>query len=120
MIASHGRIGTGALFFLFLVTVVIYLGFQLAPPYWEFYSLKEAARQGLVASSAPPYRDADIKDAVLGKARRLGVALVESDLTFSRTNKAVSIEFSWDREVLLPGGYVKRFSFKIEDTEPLH
>jgi hypothetical protein len=119
MRSDKGAVSLGFLIFLFLVALGIYLGFKLIPPHWEYYSLKEATRQGLVSSSAPPYRDADVKEAVLQKARNLGVPLSEADLVLFRDRQAVSIEFSWEREVVLPGR-VKRYSFTIKDSEPIH
>jgi hypothetical protein len=119
MRSAPGRLSLGLLLFLLLLVAGIYTGFKLAPPYWEYYSLKEAARQGLVSSAAPPYRDADVKEAVLQKAKYLGVPLTESDLAVFRDQAAVSIEFSWVREVPLPGRIV-RFSFSIKDSEPIH
>jgi hypothetical protein len=110
MRSAPGRLSLGLLLFLLLLVAGIYTGFKLAPPYWEYYSLKEAA---------PPYRDADVKEAVLQKAKYLGVPLTESDLAVFRDQAAVSIEFSWVREVPLPGRIV-RFSFSIKDSEPIH
>ena len=116
---GRGRIGSGSLLLLALLLVGIYLGFKIVPVYWEYYSLKEAARQGLVAASIPPYRERDAKDSVIEKAKRLGVPLGEGDLVFTRDPNSVSIKFSWEREVTLPGR-VQRFSFTVEDSEPFH
>jgi hypothetical protein len=119
MRSDKGRIGLGSLILLALLAAGIFLGLKIVPAYWEYYSLKEAARQGLVAASAPPYRDADAKDNVLEKAKRLGVPLGEGDLVFTRDTKSVSIEFSWEREVSLPGR-IQRFSFAVKDSELIH
>jgi len=119
MRSDEGRIGLGILVFLFLLAAVIYFGFKLIPPYWEYYSLKEAARQGLVAAAAPPHRDADVRDAVIEKAKFLGVPLGEGDLVVVRDKQTVSIELSWERDVPLPGR-VQHFSFTIKDSEPIH
>lgn len=118
--SSHdGQVRPGLLIFLLILAFGIYIGFRLIPPYWEYYSLREAARQGLVAAAAPPHRDADVKEAVLQKAKYLGVPLAEADLKVLRNKQAVSIEFSWVREVVLPGR-IQRFSFTIKDSEPIH
>jgi hypothetical protein len=116
---DRGKIGSGTLLLLALLLVGIYLGFKIVPAYWEYYSLKEAARQGLVAASAPPYRERDAKDHVIEKAKRLGVSLGEGDLVFTRNANSVSMKFSWEREVSLPGR-IQRFSFTVEDSEPIH
>jgi len=117
--AEKGKLGLGTVVFLSLVALGIYLGFKIAPPYWEYYSLKEAARQGLVSASAPPYRDADAKEFVLEKAKRVGLPLKEGDLILLRDGKAVRIEFSWEREVVLPY-YTRHFAFTVKDSEPIH
>jgi len=114
-----GRIGLGVLIFLAILALAIYLGFRVVPPYWEFYSVKEAARQGVVAASAPPYHDSDAKDAVMEKVRRLGIPLQEEDLSIVRDGNAVSIEFSWKRDIVLPG-YIRQLTFAVKDSEPLH
>jgi hypothetical protein len=114
-----GRISLGVLIFLAILALAIYLGFRLVPPYWEFYSLKEAARQGVVGASAPPYHDSDARDAVMEKARRLGVPLQEEDLSIVRDGNAISIEFSWKRDITLPG-YIHHLTFAVKDSEPLH
>ena len=119
MRSGRGKIGLGTLLLLALLVAGIYFGFKLVPPYWEYYSLKEAARQGLVAASAPPYHDADAKDSVIEKAKRLGVPLGEGDVVFARDTTSVNIEFSWEREVSLPG-HIQRFSFAVKDSEPIH
>jgi len=119
MKSSKGRIGLGPLVFILLLAGGIYFAFKLIPPYWEYYSLKEAARQGLVAAAAPPHRDADAKEAVMAKAKSLGLPLGEGDLVVVRDKQRVSIEFSWERDVSLPG-YVQHFSFTIKDSEPIH
>ncbi|MDH7499997.1 MAG: DUF4845 domain-containing protein [candidate division NC10 bacterium] len=115
----NGQVRLGFLVFLLFLVFAIYIGFQLAPPYWEYYSLKEAARQGVVAAAAPPHRDADAKEAVLQKAKLLGVPLTEADLKVFRDKQAVSVEFSWEREVVLPAR-IQRFSFTVKDSEPIH
>ena len=119
MRSDKGKIGSGTLLLLALLVAGVYFGFKLVPPYWEYYSLKEAARQGLVAASVPPYREADAKDGVIEKAKRLGVPLGEGDLVFTRGTRSVNIEFSWKREVSLPGR-IQRFSFSVKDSEPNH
>jgi hypothetical protein len=119
MRSDKGKIGCGALVLLALLVAGIYLGFKLIPPYWEYYSLREAARQGVVSASAPPYRDGDAKESVIEKAKRLGVPLGEGDLVFSRDSKSVSLEFSWERQVPLPGR-TQHFSFTVRDSEPIH
>jgi len=116
---DRGRIGSGTLILIALLLAGIYYGFKIVPAYWEYYSLKEAARQGLVAASAPPYRERDARDSVIEKARRLGVPLGEGDLVFTRDANSLSIKFSWEREVSLPGR-IQRFSFTVEDSEPIH
>jgi hypothetical protein len=117
--SNRGKIGSGTLLFFALLVAGIYFGFKFVPPYWEYYSLREAARQGLVAASAPPYHDADAKDSVIEKAKRLGVPLGEGDLVFTRDTRSVSIAFSWEREVSLPGR-IQRFSFAVKDSELIH
>jgi len=119
MRSDRGKAGLGTLILLVVLVGGVYLGFKLIPPYWEYYSLKEAARQGLVSTSAPPYRDGDVREAVIEKAKRLGVPLGEGDLIFTRDTRSVSIEFSWVREVPLPGR-IQRFSFAVKDSEPIH
>ena len=119
MRSDKGRIGLGSLILLALLAAGIFLALKIVPAYWEYYSLKEAARQGLVAASAPPYRDVDAKDSVLEKAKRLGVPLREGDLVFTRGTESVSIEFSWEREIPLPG-LIQRLSFTVKDSEPIH
>lgn len=114
---APGRIGLGALLFLLLVAIGIYLALKFVPPYWTYLSLQDPVKEAAMAAAGQPGEDRARAD-LMRRAREAGVDLTDDDIQFTREGPQLVVRISWVAPVELPRvRYDLRF--RIEQRTPL-
>lgn len=99
---------------LLVVVLGAYLAFQLIPPYFANYQLRDSIYE--IAKFAPvsSKSDEDIRNDVLKKAREYEIPLTAEQVKVTREDKSVIISVDYTRTVNLVGG--KSYTFEFHDT----
>ena len=80
---APGRISLGALLFLLLVAIGIYLAVKFVPPYWTYLSLQDPVKEAAMAAAGQSGEDRARAD-LIRRAREEGLNLGEEDIQFTR------------------------------------
>lgn len=98
-------------FWIGLFAGLVYIGFQFATPYYNFYSFKT----GVTEISRFEARSTDeIRTFVMAEAKESGIPVTEADVEISGTSGAYVIKAEWVVEVNLKDQYKKQLKFKVQ------
>lgn len=98
---APGRISLGALLFLLLVAIGIYLAVKFVPPYWTYLSLQDPVKEAAMAAASPNGEDRARAD-LSRRVREAGLNLAEEDIQFTREGSRLVVRISWVVPVELP------------------
>ncbi|MBI4735980.1 MAG: hypothetical protein HY766_07960 [candidate division NC10 bacterium] len=98
---APGRIGLGALLFLLLVAIGIYLAVKFVPPYWTYLSLQDPVKEAAMAAVGRGGEDKARAD-LLRQAREAGLDLADEDIQFTREGPHLVVRINWVAPVELP------------------
>src|SRR3989304_3424366 len=76
---APGRIRLGALLFILVVGVVVYLAISLVPAYWTYLSMQDPVRDAAVTAVTTRNGEATARADLLRKARDMGLHLEDEN-----------------------------------------
>lgn len=110
-----GRIRIGLVLGLAVVAIGLYVGSQAAIEYWAYWNLQEEAERAALEVAARDGQAGLGRQMVQAKAREYGLEFRDEDIQVTVQGGAVTIAFSWERPVQLPG-YTYPLTFQVNVT----
>ena len=112
-----GKVSLGALVFILVVVVGVYLGTKLVPAYWSYLSMKDPVKEAamLAASGAS---ETTVRADIMRRAREQDLKLTEENIDIAREDGTLVVRVAWVARVELPRKPYD-LSFRIEERVPL-
>jgi len=110
---APGRIRLGALLFVLVVGVGVYLAISLVPPYWTYLSMQDPVRDAAVTAATARDGEATARADILRKARDIGLHLEDENIQIVHEGQELVIRVSWVEPVELPR-YRYDIHFRVE------
>lgn len=114
---EDGAVSFRTLFWLFLITVIVYLGIKFVPPYFTYYMFKGEVDGE--AQTAHVYSDQEIIKHILEKARDSELPIGEGDITVKRWEDALEVSIRYSIDVNLLNWQTKTLFFSIRSIKPI-
>ncbi len=113
----RGLVRLGTLAWLLVLAGGFYLGFKLVPPYWAYLSMLEPVKDAAIMA-AMPGKEAQAKEDLIAKAKRVGLELDEEQVEIVRDGSTVLVRVEWSVAVEFPR-YRHTLQFHVESRSPL-
>jgi hypothetical protein len=112
-----GKVTLGALLFILVVVVGVYLATKFAPPYWSYLSMQDPVKEAamLAVSGAS---EATVRADIMRRAREQDLRLTEENIDIAREDGTLVVRVAWVARVELPRKSYD-LSFRIEERVPL-
>lgn len=110
---APGRIRLGALLFILVVGVAVYLAISLVPPYWTYLSMQDPVRDAAVTAVTARDGEATARAELLRKARDIGLRLEDENIEIVHEGQELVIRVSWVEPVDVPR-YRYDIHFRVE------
>ena len=110
---APGKIRLGALLFVLVVGVAVYLAIVLIPPYWTYLSMQDPVRDAAVTAVTARDGEATARAELLRKARDIGLRLEDENIEIVHEGQELVIRVSWVEPVDLPR-YRYDIHFRVE------
>ncbi len=101
----------------FLVTLVIlagigFAGSKLVPIYWNYLSMQNPVKEAAMAAVRPG-KEAEVRVALIARAKNLGVDLAEDAVEFAQDGNQVMVRVAWEvpLDLIL---YRRTLRFRVE------
>jgi hypothetical protein len=114
---APGAMHLGALLWLGLFVLGIYLGGKFIPPYWTYFALQEAVTEAAFHASKPN-GEARARQGLLSRAKEEGLELTDEQIEVLTTGSQVVVRVAWEVAVEMPR-YRALLHFHIEKSAPL-
>ncbi len=115
LLNQTGAITLSTKIWLFFITLFIYAGYIVVPPYFAYYMLKTEVEEE--AELADKLSDATMAANILKKAVVWEVPIRIEDIVISRGLETIDIRLDYSTQVEPVPGYVKVITFHISVTE---
>jgi len=114
---SRGRTAPGCLFYLLLITILLYVGFKVAEAYWTYYQVREQVREVLIwAVAGQPKPEGEIAKRVATGAGAVGVDLNPRNIQITQDSVNLTIHVYWTHDLEFPF-YTFPLDLKLKLTE---
>ena len=110
---APGKIRLGALLFVLVVGVAVYLAIVLIPPYWTYLSMQDPVRDAAVTAVTARDGEATARAELLRKARDIGLRLEDENIEIVHEGQELVIRVSWVEPVDVPR-YRYDIHFRVE------
>lgn len=110
---APGKIRLGALLFVLVVGVAVYLAISLVPPYWTYLSMQDPVRDAAVTAVTARDGEATARAELLRKARDIGLRLEDENIEIVHEGQELVIRVSWVEPVDVPR-YRYDIHFRVE------
>ncbi len=100
-------------FWLLILGILVYSGFQFAQPYYKYLVFQSEAKE--IARTAVENEE-KIKDRLFEKAMELKMPIGRTDLEVTRKGNVLRIKTSWFEVVDIFGVYKKTLTFTVDTT----
>lgn len=109
---------------LLILAVLIYVGVQLFPLYWDHGDFEETVRTTMISALVPPYRDVDanVKQTIMSLLDEMGAQYEKEHVKVevSSDNKTIRVEVWYSRSHRLPlYPNPKQFYINVDHTSIL-
>lgn len=109
---------------LLILAVLIYVGIQLFPLYWDHWDFEETVRTTMISTLVPPYKDVDpkVKQTIVRLLDEMGAQYEKEHVKVevSSDNKTIHVEVWYSRSHHLPlYSNPKRFYINVDHTSIL-
>ena len=102
------------IFWLVILAVLVYSGFQFGMPYYRYTAFKSDAKEIARTSLGEPDKT---RAQIFQKAQEFNIPIGEKDLVVTKTDKMVRVEASWSETVDLFGLYQHTLHFTLNIQE---
>ncbi|MFQ5464376.1 MAG: hypothetical protein ACE5EI_00460 [Thermodesulfobacteriota bacterium] len=116
-LSNRGSINFRLVFWVLVLSAVIYGGYKFGPPAIHHYMLKTAVNNE--AKVAHMYTSDKLADRIMKKARTWSVPLERDGLVVEKWRDSVHIKVSYAVHLDFFGRYSKTLEYRIEVTRPL-
>lgn len=103
-----------AIFWLVILALLVYSGFQFGMPYYRYTALKTDAKEIARISLGEVEKT---RAQIFLRAQELNVPIEEKEIMVTRTDKLVRVKTSWSESVNLFGIYQKTLNFTVNIQE---
>ena len=110
---APGKIRLGALLFILVVGLAVYLAIILIPPYWTYLSMQDPVRDAAVTAVTAWDGETTARAEILRKARDMGLHLEDENIEIVHEGQELVIRVSWVEPVDLPR-YHYDIRFRVE------
>lgn len=117
LLNESGAVTSSTMIWLFIITVIIYVGYMVLPPYFSYYMLKTEVREE--AQLAHKFSDESLVDNISSKAYLWNVPILFDDIIVARGTESIDINIDYSEVVDFLPGYTKVLYFHIAVSEPI-
>ncbi len=103
-----------AIFWLVILALLVYSGFQFGMPYYRYTALKTDAKEIARISLGEVEKT---RAQIFLRAQELNVPIEEKEIVVTRTDTLVRVKVSWSESVNLFGIYQKTLNFTVNIQE---
>jgi len=103
-----------AIFWLVILALLIYSGFQFGIPYYRYTAFKTDAKEIARISLGEVEKT---RAQIFLRAQELNIPIEEKEIVVTSTNKLVRVKVSWSESVNLFGIYQKTLNFTVNIQE---
>lgn len=110
----------GCLSLLLLLVILGFVGYRVGAAYWEYYQVREKAREVLTWTVAgQPKQEADIVKRIIARVGdEVGLYLTPKNIRITQTARSLTLSVFWvqDLDFLV---YTYPWDFEVSLTEPI-
>ncbi|MBI5559921.1 MAG: hypothetical protein HY883_01425 [Deltaproteobacteria bacterium] len=117
LLDNRGFISIKRLFWLLVLGAIVYGGFIAVPPFFNYWMMQYEVKS--IAQSATFYKDEEIRNNILDKARYWAIPVVEEDIKIKRGFEYIEVSFPYDIKLDFFNRYRKTLHFEIYEKKPL-
>ena len=110
---APGKIRLGALLFILVTVVAIYVVAMFIPPYWTYLSMQDPVREAALTAVTTRDGEAAARADLLRHSRDLGLRLDDENIEIVREGQELVIRVTWVAPVDLPR-YRYNLYFRVE------
>jgi uncharacterized protein (DUF608 family) len=103
-----------AIFWLVILALLVYSGFQFGIPYYRYTAFKTDAKEIARISLGEVEKT---RAQIFLRAQELNIPIEEKEIMVTRTDKLVRVKTSWSESVNLFGIYQKTLNFTVNIQE---
>ena len=103
-----------AIFWLVILALLVYSGFQFGIPYYRYTAFKTDAKEIARISLGEVEKT---RAQIFLRAQELNIPIEEKEIMVTRTDKLVRVKVSWSESVNLFGIYQKTLNFTVNIQE---
>ena len=103
-----------AIFWLVILALLVYSGFQFGIPYYRYTAFKTDAKEIARISLGEVEKT---RAQIFLRAQELNIPIEEKEIVVTSTNKLVRVKVSWSESVNLFGIYQKTLNFTVNIQE---
>ncbi len=103
-----------AIFWLVILALLVYSGFQFGIPYYRYTAFKTDAKEIARISLGEVEKT---RAQIFLRAQELNIPIEEKEIMVTRTDKLVRVKTSWSESVNLFGIYQKTLNFTVNVQE---
>lgn len=103
-----------AIFWLVILALLVYSGFQFGIPYYRYTAFKTDAKEIARISLGEVEKT---RAQIFLRAQELNIPIEEKEIMVTSTNKLVRVKVSWSESVNLFGIYQKTLNFTVNIQE---
>jgi len=103
-----------AIFWLVILALLVYSGFQFGMPYYRYTALKTDAKEIARISLGEVEKT---RAQIFLRAQELNIPIEEKEIVVTRTDRLVRVKVSWSESVNLFGIYQKTLNFTVNIQE---
>lgn len=103
-----------AIFWLVILALLVYSGFQFGMPYYRYTAFKTDAKEIARISLGEVEKT---RAQIFLRAQELNIPIEEKEIMVTRTDKLVRVKVSWSESVNLFGIYQKTLNFTVNIQE---
>lgn len=103
-----------AIFWLVILALLVYSGFQFGIPYYRYTAFKTDAKEIARISLGEVEKT---RAQIFLRAQELNIPIEEKEIVVTSTNKLVRVKASWSESVNLFGIYQKTLNFTVNIQE---
>ncbi len=103
-----------AIFWLVILALLVYSGFQFGIPYYRYTAFKTDAKEIARISLGEVEKT---RAQIFMRAQELNIPIEEKEIMVTRTDKLVRVKVSWSESVNLFGIYQKTLNFTVNVQE---
>jgi hypothetical protein len=107
----------GALLWLAVFVLGIYLGGKFIPPYWTYFAMQEAVTEAAFHASKPG-GESRAREGLLAKAKEQGLEVTDEQIEVESSGSQVVVRVRWEVSVEMPR-YRTTLHFHIEKSAQL-